>query len=354
MLSYYITSHGLGHATRSCDIIQTLSEKAPNLEIEVVSRVPEWFLKSRLNTHRVTFRQAGFDVGMVQLDALNVDVEATLHQLLELQQGRAETLESEARALTRGGSRLVVSDIPWLPFAAARLAGVPSVGVGNFSWEWIYQPFADSDARWQPLIQQIIEDYGEATSLIRLPFHHPMSSFPRKVDAPLVARAGRRRRQELAARCGLNPERPWALVLFAELRLEPEAEELLGAVDTHELLSPSPLGTGIQQLPQRLMPFADLVASVDVIVSKPGFGIVSDAIVNRKPLIYVEREQFREYPILETAIQRYLQYLHLPSASLYRGQLGAALEEISDRPPPEEILESDGGGTVVEHLLELM
>ena len=36
----------------------------------------------------------------------------------------------------------MVADIPPLAFAAAHRLGLPAVGVTNFSWGWIYAPYA--------------------------------------------------------------------------------------------------------------------------------------------------------------------------------------------------------------------
>ena len=44
----------------------------------------------------------------------------------------------EAAELQRVDARLVVGDIPPLAFAAAARARVPSVALGNFTWDWIY------------------------------------------------------------------------------------------------------------------------------------------------------------------------------------------------------------------------
>ncbi len=44
----------------------------------------------------------------------------------------------EAAWLREAGARLVLGDIPPLAFAAAAEPGLPSVALGNFSWDWIY------------------------------------------------------------------------------------------------------------------------------------------------------------------------------------------------------------------------
>ena len=46
----------------------------------------------------------------------------------------------------RNGFDLVVGDVPPLAFEAAAEAGVDSVAVANFSWDWIYERMNFADA----------------------------------------------------------------------------------------------------------------------------------------------------------------------------------------------------------------
>jgi len=50
-------------------------------------------------------------------------------------------------------------------------------------------------------------------------------------------------------------------------------------------------------------PYEDLVASADALIGKIGYGVVSQCRVNGVPLIYLPREDFAEFPVLERAIQ---------------------------------------------------
>ncbi len=86
------------------------------------------------------------------------------------------------------------------------------------------------------------------------------------------------------------------------------------------------------------MIFADILASMDAVISKPGFGILSDCIANKKPLIYADRSDFREYPILVDAIRKYIKHVHIPAVELYRGNLQESLDCIWESPGPEEEL----------------
>src|SRR5206468_10095057 len=91
--------------------------------------------------------------------------------------------------------------------------------------------------------------------------------------------------------------------------------------------------------------FADVAASVDGVLSKPGYGIVSDCVVNRKPLLYAERTDFAEYAVLVEAIRKYLKQSHIPAECLYRGELCPALDLLWSCPDPP--LSMEGGGAEI-------
>jgi len=87
--------------------------------------------------------------------------------------------------------------------------------------------------------------------------------------------------------------------------------------------------SSIKHLKRSLAGFADILASMDVVVTKPGFGIVSECIANNKPIIYTNRENFLEYPVLMKGIERYCRNAFIPGTELYAGELDRALEEIA-------------------------
>ena len=50
----------------------------------------------------------------------------------------------------------------------------------------------------------------------------------------------------------------------------------------------------------------DLVRAADVVVTKPGYGIISEAIANDAALLYTSRGRFVEYDVLVKEMPRYL------------------------------------------------
>lgn len=350
-IAYYVTAHGYGHGVRSCDIIRAIQARFPDSPLSIVSGLPEAFFRSRLPWRNVSLRQAAFDVGLVQKDGIRADLPATLKALREIMSRRDADLDAETRFLSSAGAGVVLADIPWLPLAAARRAGIPAIAVGNFSWDWIYEPWVAGDPAWGPLVEAIRQDYSCADCLVRLPFAAGFPAFKNVEPVPLVADPGTNRRAEIASLLGISAGARWYLLAFTALDWEPGAIERLGLLRDTVFLAMEPAswtGPNVFRVPRSFCSFSDLVASVDGVISKPGYGVVSDCVVNRKPLVYAEREDFREYPVLVEAIRQYLRSVHIPQERLYRGDLCDFLAAVENAPEPSETMQTGGARMVAE------
>lgn len=354
-LAYYITAHGYGHGARSCDLLAALLRARPRLTVHVVSDLPRDFLTNRLPAGDVRFRPGRFDAGMVQLDSIRVDVDATLRSAVELVARSAELEAREQRFLEREGIGAVVCDIPAIPLAAARRAGLPGLAVGNFAWDWIYEAFVDRNPGWAPVVEHFRSRYRECDLLLRLPFAEPMAAFPRRHDLPLVARPGIARRNMLAERFGADPARTWILLSFSTLDWDADALRRVALLRDYEFFAVKPLewaGSGVHAVDRAECPYSDVLASCDIVLTKPGYGVLSECAVNDKPIVYAEREDFREYAVLEEAIRRHFRHAHLPASALYRGDLQAALEAVRAAPPPAQRLAAGGDDEAAARILQ--
>jgi hypothetical protein len=344
-IAYYVSAHGYGHGVRSCDIIRAINELYPQLTVHIIRVLPPSFLSNRIGSAANSVRAASFDIGMVQLDSIRVDVDATLNKVERLYSQRRELVVREVAYLKENDIRLVVSDIPALPLEAAEFLGIPRLAIGNFGWDWIYSDFAPKDPRWNPIVDVIREEYRKTDLLLRLPFCEPMSAFPHIEDIPLVASPGRDRRADIAVLAACDPDKKWILLSFTSLNWDARAQERVGEIEEYQFFTVRPLewqARNIHPLDREQVTFSDVIASVDVVISKPGYGILSDCIVNQKPLIYSERSDFLEYPILETAIGKYLRNVHIRAADLYRGNLHESLDRIWESPEPPDKLSRGG------------
>ena len=338
-IAWYATAHGHGHAARSCDIIRALLAREPETRVTVIGRVSDAFLRSRLPMDRVTAREAVFDVGLVQRDSISGDLDATREAALALAARRSMLVEQETAFLRAGGFDRVVVDIPAIPLEAAARLGLPRFAVGNFSWNWIYEELAPGDPRWAPIVSMYREGYAAADLLLRLPFHEEMEAFPRRRDVPVVAGMGRNRREEIARAANAPVEARWALLCFANVNWDESALQRLERIENTIFLTLRPLEwkrRNFRALDRLRFPFTDALASADVVLTKPGHGIISECAANDKPMACVERPDFPEARVLIPAIRRHLRYGVIELEAFYRGEIEAALAAALNAPPPLE------------------
>jgi L-arabinokinase len=80
--------------------------------------------------------------------------------------------------------------------------------------------------------------------------------------------------------------------------------------------------------------YPDVIGAVDVVVTKPGYGIVSDAVAAGTRLVYTDRGDFPEYPIMVRELPRWLAAVHVPRQELLAGRLEAPIARVLALPMP--------------------
>jgi len=345
----YVSGHGYGHATRVGEVLRALRALEPDAPLTIVTASPE-ALYRRAVPGPFGFRNLRCDVGIVQKDALVMDEAATVGAWRAFVADDASRVASEAHWLREVGARVVLGDIPPLAFAAAAEAGVPSVGLSNFSWDWIYRymsarlPGLADSADWAAAA------YRTCGLLLQLPFAGDLSAFPRREAIPLVARQLHTSRADARRALGL-PGGPLALVSFGGLGLPGFDPRVLGSVPGWTFImtgletggrSPNATdwpanatGFDVDRAAALGLGYVDIVGAADVVITKPGYGIVTDAIAARTRMVYTERGDFPEYPILVGEMVRSLPARHVSNADLMAGRVGRALDEVMDDPFPD-------------------
>lgn len=350
MIVAYVSGHGYGHATRTGEVLRALRELEPETPLAVVSAAPEWLFRKAI-PGPLAFRSLECDVGLVQRDALVIDESATAARWQAFASGWNLRVDSEARWLRASKARVVLGDIPPLAFEAARRAGLPSVALGNFSWDWVYRRLAPREPCLAAAADACAQAYSTCGLLLRLPFAGDLSAFPRVEDVPLVARRPAVSRAGARRRLGLGDGRPLVLLSFGGIGLPGFDSAVLDALVGYRFVTVGPAATSSGSLcvvaPTALdaagLGYQDLVGAADVVVTKPGYGIVSDAIGARTRLVYTDRGDFPEYPIMVREMARYLPCAYVSNADLLAGRLEGPLREVLAAP---EVLAPDLGGAV--------
>jgi hypothetical protein len=354
---YYVSGHGYGHATRAGEVIREVANSRPGWAIHVTTTAGERFFPVG-PTVRLRRPADEIDVGVAELDPLTVDATATLTRVQALHRNRDRIVAAEASFVRREGIDLIVADIPWLAGYVAEAGGVPCLGVGNFTWDWIYEPYLTDDARWAPLLEWVRGGYARMGTYLRLPFGHAVSGFRQVVEVPLVAR--RRGTDRVTARRALQvgPGETRRLVLlgmrgtaqrgYRDAAAQAGPDYLFVCPET--ALGPRP-GNVLPAGPETGLGFPDLLTACDVVVGKLGYGLLAEAVTAGTAILYPPRAGFREDDLLRAAAGQYARARAIPLADFRAGRWSPHLEELLAMHPPPLSLEPRGAGACAAEIV---
>jgi len=358
---FYVSGHGFGHAARSIEIINALAALRPDAALTLRTGASRWLCELTL-TAPVTVSTAATDIGVVQIDAVRPDLEATLDRALAFYAAGETLVEQECRAIEAAGASLVVSDIPPVAFAAARRAGVPSIAIGNFTWDWIYADYERTLGRSPEVSTRCRTWQSLADEGWRLPMHGGFEGVSVLRDLPLVARRSKQSRAAVRHRLGWPADQPIVLTSFggvgmSRLPLERAAADgrllVVGCADPASGPETGPLCTrsgGVALLNERRLyaeglRYEDIVAAVDVVLTKPGYGIIAECVANGTALLYTSRGRFAEYDVLVSHMPRWLRTRYIEQEALFAGEWSTAVDALLAQPPPREQPRVDGADT---------
>ena len=191
---FYVSGHGFGHATRVIEVINAIFTKRPETRIGVRTAAPRWLFDLTVKG-KVAFSTLECDTGVVQSDALTLDEADTIRRASAFHSDLVTRAASETRVLRELGAGIIVGDIPPLAFSVGAAAGIPSIGLGNFTWDWIYSDYPR--VRLAPsLLPAIRTAYSRASMALRLPMWAGFETFSNVKDIPFIARHASRSRDE--------------------------------------------------------------------------------------------------------------------------------------------------------------
>jgi len=360
---FYISGHGFGHASRQVEVINALGLARPDLPLVLRSSVNADLLA---RTMRVPYEliPGECDTGVVQSSSLAHDDDATFRQAIAFQASMPARIDAELRTLTSAPA-LIVGDIPPLAFEVAERMGVRSLAIGNFTWDWIYEGFSELTASAPDLVPAIQAAYKKASRALELPLAGGFEVFPNSERIPLIARHPTRSREDTRRRFGVPLDRPAALLSFGGYGLPALDLTSLDCLRDWTIVttdrsaaSNGPLPSEVVLLLEREFfatgfRYEDLVAAVDVVVTKPGYGITAECITGQTSMLYTSRGHFREYDLLVREVPRFVRSRFISQADLFAGRLTSSLDALMTQPQPAETLPTNGAEIVAGTILRM-
>ena len=340
-IAFYISGHGFGHASRSIELIRALLERQPGLRVIVRTSAPRWLFD--VAGLGIDYRAFDADVGMAQRDAVTIDVDRTARQAAAFYGSFDRRVDDEAAFLKSARVDLVLGDIPPLAHPAAARAGLRSIAVSNFTWDWIYEGCETFERDAPGVIQTIRDAYALAERALRLPLHGGFATFKEIVDIPLIARPPGRRREETRDLLNIPGDRPFVLASFGGYGLDIPYDEIARREQLTILAPAAALSPPLA--------YQDLVAAADVVLTKPGYGIISECVANGTPMLYTSRGQFAEYDVFVAEMPRLLRCRFLPQDDLRAGRWRAHIDALLAQPAAPEHARIDGADVAAELIL---
>lgn len=337
-----ISGHGYGHAAQVAPVLNALGRLVPNLTAILRTTVPAGFFEPRL-TIPWQLSVAQQDVGCIQDGPLTIDVPGTWAAHHRFHTDWKDKIEAEATLIRAAGPSCVLSDVSHLGMAAGASTGIATIGMCSLSWDLVLEPFADHTLdEHTNIIHQIREAYGKADGFLRVAPGLGVTAFRQVLDIGPLAEPAAPQTVRLREAIGAVASDRIILVGFGGIALQGLPFETMEKMQPYRFLVDGHVPSGLTRvtsLASLCMPFKEMLASVDMVFTKPGYGTIVEAVALRTPVVYVRRYNFADEQSLVDYVHRYGRGTELSRADFFAGRWEQAIQEtfdqsISQTPPP--------------------
>lgn len=296
-IAYYISDYGYGHATRSTAIIRELLKQNENVKVIICHSFALGFLQQSLrHESRVAFREVATDVGYVlKENSLEPDAEL-LNENVSFYVSEFHTkLNQETLFMKEKNVSFVISDVSPLGIAGSATLKIPSLGLSNFTWYTAYEGLIE-----ERLLTFLYEQYKQMT------YHFPLACsnephwgieenqsfgfYSREIDDYEVQRI----RKEI------DPAGKSHLIYFglgmkvdigtlSELPIWQSSNCKFIVSGNVRVNHPN-----VYHIPKDAVETQHYVAAADLVLTKAGWGTISEAVCAGVPLLITNRSSMKE------------------------------------------------------------
>ena len=337
---YFISGHGYGHAVRSAQVVRELYNLG--VRCTIISSAPRFIFDVNLKGVDFDYRFMEGDVGVCQKTSFDLDIAATYDGWKKLLENEAVWVGKILELAEKEKPGAVVGDIVPSAFVFARKARLPSFLLATFTWDWILNYYSDDDPRFAALSIELRDRYMMADSMIYTPLSFSLPPVEPKFFVSLIGKQCALSREEVRKKLGLD-ERPAFLVSFGGLGVDGVEKMLLHEMDEYQFMF---LGSKLSRrgnvvtFTDREAAHEELVTASDAVITKPGYGVCTEAILSRRPIIYTSRGKFAEYTPLADEAKKYIPMRYISNEELFGGGLK---EKLIDLPRFRDGLLTDPG-----------
>ena len=334
-VAYFISPHGFGHAARAAAVMEALYKIEASIRFEIFTKVPALFFEDSLEAPHI-YHSVLTDIGLAQKTSLNVDLDETLRNLDRFYPLKPSRINRMAQQLKALNCDLIICDIAPMGLGVARKAGIPSVLVENFTWDWIYRGYANLNKKTQNHVDYLGRIFDSADRRIQT---EPVCSYH---DADLltrpVSRKIRRPAESYRRQFGIPLDKRVVLITMGGITeqfsfldaLKSQNDVyfiIIGGFQTVELCD------NLILLPHPTQLYhPDLVNASDAVIGKVGYGTLAEVYWAGVPFGYISRPNFRESEKLARFIESEMPGLPILESDFYNGGWIPLLPKLLDLP----------------------
>ncbi|HKZ39380.1 MAG TPA: hypothetical protein VJ044_00370 [Candidatus Hodarchaeales archaeon] len=321
-IAFFISDHGYGHATRTIKLLELLHGSKDDIEIILCSEYANHLVSRELARSGVKSRTYNYptEYGIAVTDGVT-DLYKTLTGLPKWTQRQRAIGPILAKWLEKEHIDYIFTDISPYPFLMAEKLDIPSAGFSNFSWADQYLGMLlklREENRLDPIevkgISEAVDDIQRAYSASKICFAYPfemsLAGFQKKESVPLIARKStldKWKSREIVIEQAWHPKKVKEkeintkflvfLSLGMSLPLSKESRSFISHSPSNwHFICPQSSGSilnglpNVSLIPPSTLAVNDWMKACDLVISKPGYSTVSEALLNRIPLAVLPLE----------------------------------------------------------------
>jgi len=274
---YYITDHGLGHATRSIAIIREL-EKLQNVEVIIRNSNANKILHESLPHTKIITGTT--DVGpVINDDGISINKEQTITKITKWLQNIDSFAKKELKIILENKPDLIISDISPMPLLAVKDIKIPIIVISNFSWYDVLKILPKKES------EKLKIAYDRADLAIQIPLGTKMEHFRHKRRTGLICRIPTRSKNKIKKSFGISNSKSIVTVALggSKNKIKFEVGEDVEILSMNTKVDSSIRSKDVTNYVEG----QDIVSISDLVICKCGYGMISECITNGVPFYFL-------------------------------------------------------------------
>jgi hypothetical protein len=289
-----VSGHGFGHLGQVAPVVRELTARHGDARIVIRSIHPADRVREFLGFAVETDHPPPEAIlAMRGPSVVDRNASAAAYRALHADWSQHVVRESARLAALRPA--VLVADVPYLSLAAAARVHLPAIALCSLNWLDLYRTYCGARPEAPAIMAEIAQAYRSARLFLQPAPHMPMPDLPNRRPIGPLGRIGSKRGAAIKATLGLTASTRLVMATFGGIPLD-RPIRLPDIAGVH-WLAPASLASShanASDIAALAMPFVDVMASCDAVMTKIGYATFVDAACNGVGIVSFPRPDWPE------------------------------------------------------------